>query len=1021
MENNTLPNISLEQQNIIKLLEEQNNVIVESVAGSGKTTTNLYIAKSFPKLNILLLTYNAKLKVETRDRIDSLNITNIETHSYHSFCVKYYNNKAYTDTAILKIIDNNNKIKKIIKYDIIILDEIQDISPLYYKLICKIFKDNKIKAKICILGDRYQTIYDFKGADSRYIIYASILFNYNTHGWLNSNLSQSYRITFEMSEFINKCLLKENRIVSHKISNNKPQYIICDTFDNTINNSAFIQVKKYLSSGYKPTDIFILAPSLKSEICPVRKLENLIKMKLIDIPVYVPSSDDEKIDSDILKNKLVFSTFHQAKGLERKIVIVYNFDDSYFKFFKKDSNPLVCPNEYYVATTRSSEHLILIHHYNNDYFQFININNLKIYCDIQYHKLIVKKKERIQNEHATSVTQLIKHLPEEVLNHCISHLKIIEINKIDTFIDIPIKIETNYGYENVSDITGTLIPAYYQYKTTNQMTIFDNVKHDYNKHYYNKQNINNINFVDSDNSNNSDNDDIIKPIKTFNLHEIDIKLENIDELLYISNYYCSICSGFLFKRYQIEVYDWVSKDNLKLTNDRLSNFISNNAVYEHHVECTSDSLLRPELLNRRLNGYIDCIDDNKIYEFKCVNKLESEHYIQLAIYMYLYETNKLSKNKKEYKEIKSDKKINMYESKLSTYLNLINNNNEIIKLNKLQKKEINDLKLDNNKHNKKIQQYKEKIEILKKNNNLTTNHIITNKYYLYNILSNEMHQIICEYNELVSMIEYLIKHKYLNNKQDDDEFFIKNNKEFYNKYFISDIIKNTKQIIKKNNILEDKIKSLDELKTTIIENNIVELNTCNINIKLKKNKVYDHVYIPCISNKIVLDIETDKYFNILQIAYNLYDNNNNLICSKDFYIYDGKHSKPFFPTIDENDIINKGISKKDASDIVTNDINNTLIIIGHNIKTFDLVHIKKLNDNFNNKIKDTLIIHDTMTNSKNIVNAKNKTGRVKNPRLDEMLMFLCNKKVDNHHNALGDISATFDCYKILCDKYKCFQ
>ena len=87
MENNTLPNISLEQQNIIKLLEEQNNVIVESVAGSGKTTTNLYIAKSFPKLNILLLTYNAKLKVETRDRIDSLNITNIETHSYHSFCI----------------------------------------------------------------------------------------------------------------------------------------------------------------------------------------------------------------------------------------------------------------------------------------------------------------------------------------------------------------------------------------------------------------------------------------------------------------------------------------------------------------------------------------------------------------------------------------------------------------------------------------------------------------------------------------------------------------------------------------------------------------------------------------------------------------------------------------------------------------------------------------------------------------------------------------------------------------------
>ena len=60
-----LPIISNEQNNIINLLKDNKNIIVDSVAGSGKTTTNLYIAKSFPKLNILLLTYNAKLKIET--------------------------------------------------------------------------------------------------------------------------------------------------------------------------------------------------------------------------------------------------------------------------------------------------------------------------------------------------------------------------------------------------------------------------------------------------------------------------------------------------------------------------------------------------------------------------------------------------------------------------------------------------------------------------------------------------------------------------------------------------------------------------------------------------------------------------------------------------------------------------------------------------------------------------------------------------------------------------------------------
>ena len=42
-----LPSISQEQKNIIDLLKEKKNIVVDSVAGSGKTTTNLYIAKSF--------------------------------------------------------------------------------------------------------------------------------------------------------------------------------------------------------------------------------------------------------------------------------------------------------------------------------------------------------------------------------------------------------------------------------------------------------------------------------------------------------------------------------------------------------------------------------------------------------------------------------------------------------------------------------------------------------------------------------------------------------------------------------------------------------------------------------------------------------------------------------------------------------------------------------------------------------------------------------------------------------------
>lgn len=223
---------------------------------------------------------------------------------------------------------------------------------------------------------------------------------------------------------------------------------------------------------------------------------------------------------------------------------------------------------------------------------------------------------------------------------------------------------------------------------------------------------------------------------------------------------------------------------------------------------------------------------------------------------------------------------------------------------------------------------------------------------------------------------------------------------------------------KNNNELVDKLNKQNEL----YQSKINEINNI-INQNLQNEKQLDNngIYKTYKSNKICLDIETDKEQNILQIAYNIYDNNNILLCSKDFYIYDGIHSKPFYPTINEEDIIKKGISLKDASDIITMDINNTDIIIGHNIIQFDLVHINKLNAKFDNNIKNNIIIHDTMKESKNIVNAKDKIGRLKNPRLEEMLIFLCNKSVENYHNALGDIIATFDCYKILCDKYKCFQ
>ena len=144
LNNYFLPSISKEQKQIINYLEENNNVIVNAVAGSGKTTTNLHIANHFPHLKILLITYNAKLKLETREKIKITGFKNIETHSYHSFCVKYYDSECYTDSEIITYLSNSPELSKdrlFPKYDFSKFDQMLSLTKL-----CKEYNVEKISS-----------------------------------------------------------------------------------------------------------------------------------------------------------------------------------------------------------------------------------------------------------------------------------------------------------------------------------------------------------------------------------------------------------------------------------------------------------------------------------------------------------------------------------------------------------------------------------------------------------------------------------------------------------------------------------------------------------------------------------------------------------------------------------------------------------------------------------------------------------------------------------------------------------
>ncbi len=592
-----LPPVSREQQDVLTNLEN-NNIIVDSVAGSGKTTCNLYIAKHYTKSNILLLTYNARLKLETREKVESLNLTNLEVHSYHSFCVKYYNTKCYNDSVINTIIEENTQPKKPVEYDIIILDEAQDITPLYYKLICKIYKNNSRNARFCILGDKYQSIYAFNNADQRFIMFASNVFNFNKLDWKYCKLSTSFRMTNQISKFINNCFLHSNRIITQK-EGNIPRYIICNTFG----IRTFQEVLYYLSLGYEPSDIFILAPSVKSEKNPARQLENKIKTKLPNIKIFVPTSDKQKLNKDILEGKLVISTFHQVKGLERKVVIVFNIDMSYFEYFNTTANKYSCPNEIYVAITRSLEHLTVFHHQTNSTLPFIK--ELENNCYVEISKPIKELPCDEKKKTEYSVTDLIKYLPQCVIDDCCSHITLTTINSCDTLIDLPLVVQN----ELVCDINGIALPLYYEYSLKKDIKIFNEL---ITKEFENQQKIKKIS-------------------KPYSLSNIILDKVTPSELLYIANCWLSLNNGYIFKLQQLQDYSWLSSDALLKSQKRLEKLnISINSSFECYLS------------NNNIKGFADCIDFdcNTIYEFKCVQHLEKEHYLQSIIYKYLFDSSK---------------------------------------------------------------------------------------------------------------------------------------------------------------------------------------------------------------------------------------------------------------------------------------------------------------------------------------------------------------------------------------------
>lgn len=620
---------SIEQQKVIDNLTKGYNVVVSGVAGCGKTTTILNVCAEFHDKKVMVLTYNARLKQETREKAEALNLTNAEIHSFHALCYKYYTKKGRTDEGIIWAIKHNRPPKPTLAFDMLIIDECQDMSKTYFDLVMKVLHDNKASndvVQIALLGDEQQNIFDFKKADERFLTFGHKLFvKYPSHReWEHVSTHTSYRVTKPIAHFVNKYLNGYDKMKSLK--NGAPVLYMCiNAFKPDM---IYQQISRYLNKGYSPDDIFILAPSIKrssaSSPSPIIRLENMLVKD--GFPCYAPISDEGKIDEDVIKGKIVFSTFHQVKGLERKVVIIFNFDAKYFTYFAKNAPRHRCPNPIYVAATRAIEHLCIIHHHENQplmpsmtYDDLSNDKHITFVCESD--KDNYESKEEVFEQHKVGVTQLIRFLEAEELSNASRKIEFITIPNDSVVIKLPQKVEGSKKgtMEAVYDINGYAIPAMFELQQTGSCTIVGLIqthKEDIEPNEYQK----------------------FKGLLKNKLHTT----LSYNDILYISTLFDACMNGYTHRLKQIKTFDWIDTNTFESCINTLKKHIGD-------IKLTPDIQFEKTFLNvnflkkYKLTGIVDVVNGttNELWEIKCTTQTLSEHIIQLACYAWLcYETTR---------------------------------------------------------------------------------------------------------------------------------------------------------------------------------------------------------------------------------------------------------------------------------------------------------------------------------------------------------------------------------------------
>ena len=608
---------SSEQWGIATAARIGSNIICQAVAGAGKTTVLILCAAAVPLSHHLLLTYNKKLQVEVAERVRHMN--NMQIMTYHGAATVSYGAVIFNDTKM------REAVKKIptrtIKFDVLLIDEAQDMSIEYYIFVRQLLALNP-NSRMIVVGDEKQSINEYRGANPGFLKYAKEVYqDYSVSSdWETHQLRISQRITPAVASFINRHLYDADIIVggNARSANRKPRYVSVTPFDP--NTTTVEREIKQAVGHFGPANVMILLPSVRN--LSRMPFGDVLHNKLPGIPLYIGHDDEVVEDGKILESKVAIMSYASVKGCERQCVILLGFDESYFKYYNQSHGQLMyLPNVLTVAATRAIEALVVVSSYNQT-FRTVKAEHLStdatiVTSTVSYSPFPATVCVPDGESKELVVINFMRHTHPIAVDFILNKAEIRENAPMSDQIIFTRQFKFTYGkydlWEDVSAMYGILIPILAEIELTGTTRYGQSIL---------ERNVNDItteseramyptNFIDS-----------IVASMTAKPQD-----RSIIEWLKIIIFCDAVTNARHHAARQITNYDWVNVPIITQLQARLVKKIGGiPGTHEKRISCALPN-------GKMLTGIMDFVqDDGIIWEFKLGGLTES-HVLQLVCYI----------------------------------------------------------------------------------------------------------------------------------------------------------------------------------------------------------------------------------------------------------------------------------------------------------------------------------------------------------------------------------------------------